>query len=92
MWSAVSHYSKNLRIHHRLIGTRTLGNEQRIIDLERELIETRRAAVSIIVGMTETQSEEGRLRIASGLETQAGACDAAKARLARLIAAALRRH
>lgn len=68
-----------------------MADEQRLIDLERELIETRRAAVSIIVGMAETRSAEGRIELATNLESAAGKCGAEKARLSRLVAEALRR-
>ncbi|WP_136684904.1 hypothetical protein [Falsirhodobacter xinxiangensis] len=68
-----------------------MPEDQRIIDLERELIETRRAAVSIITGLTEAQSAADRLQIADGLDRSATECDATRARLSRLIAAALRR-
>ncbi|MDH2328448.1 hypothetical protein QCN27_16465 [Cereibacter sp. SYSU M97828] len=68
-----------------------MPEDQRIIELERELIETRRAAVSIVAGLTEAQSPAGRLQIADGLDRAACEGDAARARLARLIAAALRR-
>lgn len=68
-----------------------MPEQQRIIELERELIETRRAAVSIVVGMCGTQGPEGRRMLAEGLDREASECDAAQARLSRLIAAALRR-
>lgn len=65
-----------------------MPHEQRIIDLERELIETRRAAVSIVVDITDSAD---RPRMAEGLDRKADASDPAEARLARLIAEALRR-
>lgn len=68
-----------------------MPEHQRIIELERELIETRRAAVSIIADLTEARSAADRLQIADGLDRAASDCDAARARLSRLIAAALRR-
>lgn len=70
--------------------------ELRIIELERELADTRRAAVSIIMGMAEgiTSATEGRADLAQGFREAAAEADAdpATARLALLVAMALERR
>lgn len=70
-----------------------MDDKQRIIALERELAETRRAAVMMMVGVLEviTESPEGRERLARGFEDAAEVSDPVAARLARLIALALRK-
>lgn len=70
-----------------------MSPEERIIALERELDDTRRAAVTLIVGIAEAVagSPEGREELAQSFEEAAGEADHVTARLARLVAGALRR-
>ncbi|WP_283177883.1 hypothetical protein [Gemmobacter sp. 24YEA27] len=73
-----------------------MDKDLRIIELERELADTRRAAVSIIMGMAEgiAPSAEGRAELAKGFREAADdpAADPATARLALLVAMELERR
>lgn len=69
-----------------------MDHELRIIELEREAVDTRNAAVSMILSMAEAiaPSPEGRAELAAGFrEAAEAATDPATARLARLVALAL---
>lgn len=68
--------------------------EERIIQLERELIETRNAAAALILGVAEgiTSTPWGREELAASFEAAASDADEATRRLARLVASALRRN
>lgn len=67
--------------------------EERIITLEYELADTRRAAVLMMLGMVEAiaRTPEGREELAQGFDEAAEGADAETARLARLVAEAVRR-
>lgn len=72
-----------------------MSPEERIIALERELYDTRRAAVTVILGMADAiaQTPEGREDLARGFDDaakDATIADPVLARLARLVAGALR--
>lgn len=66
--------------------------EERIIALEQELIDTRKAAVAMLLGMAEgmVKTPEGRKELAQAFEDAARDTDAITARLARLVATAIR--
>ena len=66
--------------------------EERIIALETELIDTRKAAVAMLLGMAEgmVKTPEGREELAVAFEEAAKDADAITARLARLVATAIR--
>ena len=66
--------------------------EYRLIQLERELIETRNAAVAMVVGMAKgiTSSPEGREELAASFDAVAAEADQVTRRLATLVALALR--
>ncbi len=66
--------------------------EERIVHLERQMIETRRAAIAIIMGMAEgvAPTPEGREKLAQGFDEAAEGSEGEIARLARLAAGALR--
>lgn len=69
-----------------------MDKELRIIELEREINDTRKAAVHMILGMAQAiaPSAEGRADLAVGFREAAEACDdPVTARLARLVALAL---
>ena len=66
----------------------------RITELERELAETRRAAMTMILGMAEAivRSPEGREELAASFEEAAAEMDTeAAAKMARQVAVAVRR-
>lgn len=65
---------------------------ERIKALEFELHQTRTAAVHMMLGMADAiaTSKEGRAELAKGFEDAAVVADPVTARLARLVAAALR--
>lgn len=67
--------------------------EERVIALEREMEDTRRAAVMLILGIVEAvaTTPDGREDLAQGFDEVAGEADHVTARLARLVAAAIRR-
>lgn len=67
--------------------------DERIIALERELVATRSAAVRMISGMLKGLATDpaAREEIAGSLEADASGEDAEMQRLARLVAAALRK-
>lgn len=69
-----------------------MSDQERMIALEREVIETRNAAVELIVGwLDQTQTTPaGRRAAAEWFEGSTIGADIAAARLARLVAAALR--
>jgi len=69
-----------------------LSPEERIIAVEYELLETRKAAVEMILDMVtgEIGTQHGRARLAARFEEAAFGAAPAKARLSRLVAAALR--
>jgi len=73
-----------------------MDKDLRIIELEREAADTRRAAVSIIMGMADgiAPTAEGRADLAKGFREAAAETDAdpATARLALLVAMALERR
>lgn len=71
----------------------SLASEERIIALERELADTRRAAVLMMLGMAEAiaQTPEGREELAQAFDAAATDDETVTARLARLVAAAIRR-
>lgn len=66
--------------------------EENIIALEQEVIETRRAAVGMMLGMLDamTRTPEEREEIARSFDQEAAGVDPARARLSRLVAAAIR--
>lgn len=68
--------------------------EERIVSLERELAETRRAAVDLVAGLVSglAPTPEGREEIAASFDAEAieQPAGAEMAHLARLVAAALR--
>lgn len=68
--------------------------EEQIIRLERELIDTRNAAVAMIVGVAEgiATTPWGRAELADSFEAAAAEGDAVTRRLATLVAMALRRN
>lgn len=67
--------------------------KHREIELERQLIELRKAAVEIILEMAHgiASTHEAREELAEGFEEAASVGMSEKQRLARLVAAALRR-
>jgi hypothetical protein len=69
-----------------------VSSEERVITLEREVIDTRMAAVALIVGwLDETlATPSARRNAAQWFEASAVDADVLSARLARLVAAALR--
>lgn len=69
-----------------------MNPEKRIADLERQLLDVRKSAVSMIVGMSEAvaQSPEGRDELARTFEEAAQTEAGETGHLARLVAAALR--
>lgn len=71
-----------------------MTDAEKVIALQRELAETRAAAVTLIVGMTLgiASSTEGRLEIAEGFENAAGGQITPLANLSRLAADAIRRR
>jgi hypothetical protein len=71
-----------------------MNSEERIIALERELDDTRRAAASMMLGMIDamTRTPEEREEIARSFDKAAAGVDPAAARLAWLVAAALRQR
>lgn len=77
-----------------MIPEETMNLEERILLLEREVIETKRAAVTMILGMADAiaNTPEGRAEIAQGFEDAARHPDAdpAMVRLSKLVASALR--
>lgn len=70
-----------------------MTDADRIAELERELDDTRRAAVSIVMGMVDAiaKTPEGREELAQGFAWAAVEADPVTSRLARLIAEAVRR-
>ena len=68
--------------------------EERIIALERELDDTRLAAVRLILGIVRTiaTTPVGRQEMARGFDEAASEADPLMARMARLVAAELRRE
>lgn len=66
--------------------------EENIFALEREVIETRRIAVGMMLGMMEfmTRTPEEREGIAESFDEAAADGDPTRARLARLVALAIR--
>lgn len=72
-----------------------MSAEERIIALEQQLIDCRRAAVSLMLDMARTIAKrpEAREELARGLDDAAAACaDPETIRLARLMAQVLRRE
>lgn len=71
-----------------------MSPEERIIALERELDDTRLAAVRLILGIVRTiaTTPEGRQEMARGFDEAAAEADPLMARMARLVAAELRRE
>lgn len=69
-----------------------MAKEEDLIRLERELVDTRNAAVAMILGMAEgiVSSPAGREELASGFEAAAKDADQATKRLATLVSLALR--
>ncbi len=69
-----------------------MSDQERLIALEREVIDTRKAAARLIVGWANDtqQSPAARSAVAQWFDRSAVAADIVTARLARLIAAALR--
>ena len=70
----------------------SVSSEERVIALERELIDTRKAAVALIVGwLGDTlATPSARRNAAQWFDASAVDADVVSARLARLVAAALR--
>lgn len=70
-----------------------VSDEERVIALEREVIETRNAAVGLIVGWLEhaLPTPAARRGAAEWFEAATAGADIVEARLARLVAASLRR-
>lgn len=66
--------------------------EERVIQLERQLIETRSAATNMIVAMSNAlaRTPDDRERLARSFDAAARDTGSETARLARLVAAALR--
>lgn len=71
-----------------------MSPEERIIALERELDDTRLAAVRLILGIVRAiaTTPVGRQEMARGFEEAAAEADPLMARMARLVAAELRRE
>lgn len=71
-----------------------MSPEERNIALERELDDTRRAAANMMLGMIDamTKTPEEREEIAQSFDEAAGGVDPAAARLARLVATAIRQR
>ncbi|GGE24424.1 hypothetical protein SAMN05421774_10848 [Gemmobacter megaterium] len=69
-----------------------MAKEEELIRLERELVDTRNAAVAMILGMAEgiVSSPAGREELASGFEAAAKDADQVTKRLATLVSLALR--
>jgi hypothetical protein len=70
----------------------SVSSEERIIALEREVIDTRKAAVALIVGwLNDTlATPSARRNAAQWFDASAVDADALSARLARMVAATLR--
>ena len=68
--------------------------DENIIALEQEVIETRRAAVGMMLGMLDamTRTPEEREEIARSFDQGAAGVDPARARLSPLVAAAIRQR
>lgn len=66
-------------------------NTERIIELEYEVIETRRAAVSLVHDIIQMCVGLDRAALADTLDERAVSAPVAEARLARLVAETLRR-
>lgn len=66
--------------------------EENITALEQEVIDTRRAAVGMMLGMIDamTQTPEEREEIARSFDEAAEGVDPVRARLSQLVAAAIR--
>lgn|GEM_PF-2847185 len=64
---------------------------ERVIELEYEVIETRRAAVSLVHDIIQLCVGLDRIRLADTLDDRAITAPLAEARLARLVAETLRR-
>ena len=66
--------------------------EESIVALEQEVIHTRQAAVGMMLGMIDamTRTPEEREEIARSFDQAAAGVDPARARLSRLVAAAIR--
>jgi hypothetical protein len=71
-----------------------VSSEERIITLEREVIDTRKAAVALIVGWLDDTlaTPAARRNAAEWFDSAAVDADAVGARLARLLAASLREN
>lgn len=71
---------------------RNASESRRIIELERELIETRNAAVTMILGMAKgiSSTQASCDELAAGFEDAAKEADGPTRRLATLVALALR--
>lgn len=69
------------------------NDSDRILELERELIATRNAAVALILGMAGAivRTPQGREELAVTFDEAAKDGDSATERLSKLVAAALRR-
>ena len=69
------------------------SDSARVLELERELIATRNAAVALILGMAGAivRSPQGRVELAVTFDEAAKDGDPATERLSKLVAAALRR-
>lgn len=68
-----------------------MTDETRIIELEHELIELRRAAVSVVLRVIDLPDGTDHAAVARDLDRQALATAPVEARLLRLVAEALRR-
>lgn len=66
--------------------------EEKIAHLERQLQDTRRAAVHLVLGLVQgvVETPEGRNEVADSLEQETEGGDVETARLARVVAAKLR--
>lgn len=70
-----------------------MSSEERIVELEREVIETRRAAVSLIVTLVDllAVSEKARSKVLASLDEAAAYGAPSTSRLAKLVAEMLKR-
>lgn len=70
-----------------------MPHTQELIALEHELIATRNAAVRMVLMMAENvvTTDVGRVELARSFDAMAETCDSVTARVARLVAEALRR-
>ncbi|MCJ8140281.1 hypothetical protein [Falsirhodobacter halotolerans] len=69
-----------------------MTDETRIIELEQELIELRRAAVSVVLRLVPLRTDTTRSDLATELDRLARTAAPVEARLLRLVAEALRRE